>query len=72
MKELNLHLKLKKCKFGVTEVDFLRAHTLTQRNCHGLNCQESQTGQPPPRSKMSDCFWDLPIITNDSLETTPT
>ena len=72
MKELNLHLKLKKCKFGVTEVDFLRAHTLTQRNCHGLNCQESQTGQPPPRSKMLDCFWDLPIITNDSLETTPT
>ena len=24
MKELHLHLKLKKCKFGVTEVDFLR------------------------------------------------
>ena len=23
MKELDLHLKLKKCKFGVTEVDFL-------------------------------------------------
>lgn len=23
MKELNLHLKLKKCKFGVSEVDFL-------------------------------------------------
>ena len=23
MKELNLHLKLKKCKFGVKEVDFL-------------------------------------------------
>ena len=23
MKELNLHLKLKKCKFGVEEVDFL-------------------------------------------------
>ena len=23
LKELNLHLKLKKCKFGVSEVDFL-------------------------------------------------
>ena len=51
MKELNLHLKLKKCKFGVTKVDFL-----------GLTLRPGEIAMDPTKlsritdwpSKMSD------------------
>ena len=53
MKELDLHLKLKKCKFGVKEVDFL-----------GLILQPGEiTMDPTKLSRIAE--WPIPMKVKD-------
>lgn len=53
MKELNLNLKLKKCKFGVTEVDFL-----------GLILKPGETAIDPTKlSRIAE--WPIPTKVKD-------
>lgn len=53
MKELNLHLKLKKCKFGVTKVDFL-----------GLTLRPGEIAMDPTKlSRITD--WPIPTKVKD-------
>lgn len=70
MKELHLHLKLKKCKFGVTEVDFLRL--ILQPGEIAMDPTKiSRIADWPTPMKVKDVR-SLPTTTGDSSEITPT